>query len=136
MLASYSAFMFDFHSPHNLVDTCELVVDSIRIVTARKGTNSLILMDYLPTPPLMADIYLSTIRHDRVVVTAGNRVETFWQIIFEMNPSAQGGVYGTVSLDRPRRRVERWMGNVMEIQEVSSFLHRECSVKVLKQTLG
>lgn len=136
MFAKYSAQLFDIESPYSLRKTSELVVDAIRMVTAQRGTHGLILMDYQPTPPMMADIYLSTVEHRRVVITAGNRVETFWQVLIDMSPREGGGVIGTVKLDRPRNRIKRWYGNVIDLQGLPRVLAGDCSIKIHNQVIG
>ncbi len=122
--------LYELESDYSQPETCDAIVDTVRLHTATVVPGGAITMQYLEVPPKEADIYFSTIRDERVVITAGNRIKTFWQITFDLTARPSGGVHGVVRLDRPRKKVDRWMGDVQEIQAVATPLHINYGFKI------
>ncbi len=69
--------------------------------------------EVLSAPPLVRDVYICEQSERRLVVSAGNRAETYWNIIVELEPTAQGTA-GTIYVDREVRGIEIWQGELFK----------------------
>lgn len=68
--------------------------------------------DLRENAPLLETVYFSSVTHDSLVITAGNRTITHWNMTITAKPSTSGGTEGFITLDRARNRVLRWQGNI------------------------
>lgn len=68
--------------------------------------------DLRENPPLLETIYFSSVTSNSLVITAGNRTITHWNMTITAKPSVSGGTEGFITLDRARNRVLRWQGNI------------------------
>lgn len=125
--------LFSFKSPLSMTETRDALIQATLNKTAQPVGNGVVTMEYEAVPPLEAGIYFSTVKEDRIVVTAGNRVETFWQIVMTLQRDPRGGVVGEARLDRRVKDVRQWMGNVQELAFLFGDLHRRYSFKILKR---
>ena len=133
-MSKRSSLMYEFASPLSVDETTAAVITAIRVETADVTTSGdSIYMDYLDIPPLAATVYFSTVKDGRVVVTAGNRVSTYWQMTWDMVALKQGGVFGSVNLDRPVKKVDQWMGDVMELRGTAMPLYQRYGFRIVKE---
>ncbi|MFI6761750.1 hypothetical protein ACIBF5_21680 [Micromonospora sp. NPDC050417] len=111
-----------FTSPHSLTDTLVVAYEGIASelsVAERK----------IQAPGIAASIYLSRLDATGLTVTAGNKIETYFQ--FRVDLRANGnGCKGHVAYDRPRSEINRWMGNAIKLSFGLRSALTECSVQV------
>jgi hypothetical protein len=63
---------------------------------------------------VLASIYISELSPDKLVVTAGNTLDTYFAYTVELSSDA-GGTSGRAYLTPPFREITRWMGNAMKM---------------------
>lgn len=68
--------------------------------------------DLRENAPLLETIYFSSVTDGSLVITAGNRTITHWNMTITAKPSTSGGTKGFITLDRARNKVLRWQGNI------------------------
>jgi hypothetical protein len=64
-------------------------------------------------PGVLASIYVSELTENRLVVTAGNVLDTYFSFAVELT-SADNGTHGRAYYDRPLKEIKRWSKNAME----------------------
>lgn len=62
--------------------------------------------------PLLETIYFSSVSEESLVITAGNRTITHWNMTVRVQPDGRNGTSGTVTLDRSRNKVLKWKANI------------------------
>ncbi|HEX5493680.1 MAG TPA: hypothetical protein VFX70_03775 [Mycobacteriales bacterium] len=110
-----------FTSPHSVADTLRAASVAVAPeLSSRKVEVS--------GPLMAASIYLSRLDETGLTVTAGNRIETYFQFVVDLEPSGDGCT-GRVSFDRPRSQISRWRGNSMDLAANLSLRLHEYSVR-------
>lgn len=124
-------------SPFNKRETVGLVWQGLEWVLNFDNVPNQELFELveLDAPPLAAALYISRLDLEKLVVTAGNRVETYWQLIFTFTALPAGGTKVEASYDRPRKSIitRTWWKNAMAFAVMlPDYLKRQCGFKVLK----
>lgn len=68
--------------------------------------------DLREDPPLLETIYFSSVTSDSLVITAGNRTITHWNMTIKAKDDSRSGTSGTITLDRARNKVFKWKANI------------------------
>ncbi|MGW4464027.1 hypothetical protein [Micromonospora sp. NPDC004704] len=111
-----------FTSPHSLADTLVVVYGGV-------ASQLSVAEREIQAPGLAASIYLSRLDTTGLTVTAGNKIETYFQ--FRVDLEAQGnGCKGHATFDRPMSDINRWMGNAIKLTFGLRSALTECSVQV------
>lgn len=111
-----------FTSPHSRTDT-------LAVVYAGIAAELSVAEQAVQTAGIAASIYLNRLDETGLTVTAGNKIETYFQ--FRVDLQAHGnGCTGRVSCDRPMSEINRWMGNMIKLSYGLRRALTECSVQV------
>lgn len=78
--------------------------------------------------PLLETIYISEVKPDSLVITAGNRTITHWNMTITAGAAPEGGTKGSITLDRSRNKVLRWQKNINETFEKVAEIVRASDV--------
>ncbi|WP_334506490.1 hypothetical protein [Micromonospora sp. CPCC 205558] len=111
-----------FASPHSLSDTLAVVYEGVasQLSVAEREVQS---------PGIAASIFLSRLDATGLTVTAGNKIETYFQ--FRVDLQGQGsGCTGHAFFDRPMPDISRWMGNAIKLSFGLRSALTECSVQI------
>ena len=114
-----------FASPHTLEETMALVRHGVSEQLSDPSQED-------PAPlGIIEGIFITEMTPDKMVVTAGNKLNTFFSVCIELN-SGGGKVVGHVYLDRPKRKVSKWIGNAMKINYGIQSALRSASVEKMR----
>ncbi|SEP85937.1 hypothetical protein [Arthrobacter sp. OV608] len=89
-----------FSVVHDPKEMLEVILQNLEVEDLRENA------------PLLETIYFSSVTSDSLVITAGNRTITHWNMTITAKPSRSGGTKGFITLDRARNRVLRWQSNI------------------------
>lgn len=92
-----------FSVVHDPQEMLEVILQNVEVEALRDS------------PPLIETIYFSAVGSDSLVITAGNRTITHWNMTITARPSDTGGTEGSVTLDRARNKVLRWQVNINDV---------------------
>ena len=99
--------MGSFHSVHPIAIVMDVVCAGIRgELSSGEAVQS--------EPGVLASIYVSELKEDRVVVTAGNVIEAYWSFVVELTAVADG-TRGHAYYDRPLVGDTMWYKNAWEL---------------------
>lgn len=85
------------HAPDEMLS---VILQNLEVEDLREGA------------PLLETIYFSAVTSESLVITAGNRTITHWNMTITAHPGPGGGTVGLATLDRPRNQVLRWQDNI------------------------
>ena len=86
-------------------------------------------------PGVLASIYVSELKEDRVVVTAGNVIEAYWSFVVELTAVADG-TRGHAYYDRPLVGDTMWYKNAWELAIGVERLLKSASASVKSWNFG
>lgn len=110
-----------FESPHSTADTLKIVYGGV--------AEQLSDPEFKVTGPgLAAAVYLTRLDDSGLTVTAGNKVETYFQFLVDLTPTATGCV-GEAYFDRRFGSINRWMGNALGLVSGLRSAFVQCSVR-------
>ena len=114
-----------FTSPHTLSETMALVwagvADELSDPSQKEPQQ----------PGLTEGIFITTVTPNKMIVTAGNKIDTYFTVCIELNPVGSK-IAGHVYLDRPKNKITRWMGNAMKISFGIQATLRSASVEKMQ----
>ena len=96
-----------FSAPHDLDTVLEVVYSGIQDQLTHPRPE-------VSTPAVTGSVYLTRYGRDGLTVAAGNTIDTYFNFLVDLTPAA-GTVEGHVYFDRPARKIQRWMGNAMNL---------------------
>jgi hypothetical protein len=109
-----------FHSVHPVGIVMELVVLGVKSQLSSGSTQ-------VSEAGILASIFVSELAESRLVVTAGNVLDTYFNFIVELAVEGSG-TKGHASLDRPFSEIKRWMGSAQTLAYELKALLNEASV--------
>lgn len=128
-----TAFLFSFTAPYDKSTTRQAILESLWSLKQYQDESGRPDLTLLDTPPLQATQYLSEVGDDRIILTAGNRINTFWTVTFSIESSQPSVTTGSANLDRVKSKIDRWQGNVLKISlNLPGVLARDYSFDVQK----
>ncbi|MEH0934519.1 hypothetical protein [Micromonospora psammae] len=111
-----------FTSPHSLADT-------LAVAYAGIASQLSVAEREVQAPGIAASIYLSRLDATGLTVTAGNKIETYFQFRVDLQTHGNG-CKGHASYDRPMSEINRWMGNAIKLSFGLRSAVTECSMQV------